>query len=131
MRKITLMLLGSALLFTGCSRAQKARDAAQSGSGAPPGSEERLVSTKITNATWDHILEGPATLTAVRQSCKEGQLSMYVATSSVCPATKPEGAKEVSGSNMFSLQQGEHLCAAVGGGEGPCTLMFQQSKETQ
>ena len=131
MRKITSMLLGSVLLFTGCATAERAKDAAQSGGGGTPDAKERLVSTKITNATWDHILEGPATLTAVRQSCKEGQLSMYVADSAICPATKPEGAKDVSGQNQLRLEAGEHLCAAVSGGEGPCTLMYQQSKESQ
>lgn len=131
MRKLTSMLLGSVLLVTGCATAERAKTAAESGGGGTPDAKERLVSTKITNATWDHILEGPGTLTAVRQSCKEGQLEMYVSSSSVCPATKPEGAKDVSGNNQFSLEQGEHLCAAVGGGEGPCTLLYQQSKETQ
>lgn len=129
MRKITSMFLGSLLLVSGCATADRAKDAAESGGGGAPDAKERLVSTKITNPTWDHVLEGPGTLTAVRQSCKEGQLSMYVSTTAVCPATKPEGAKDVSGNNQFSLQPGEHLCAAVGGGEGPCTLMYQQSKE--
>ena len=131
MRKISSILLGCVVLTVGCARAQKAQDAAKSGSGATPSAQERLVSTKITNATWDHIMEGPAELAAVRQSCKEGQLQMYVATTSVCPATKPEGAKDVSTQNAFTVAPGEHLCAAVSGGEGPCTLMYQQSNEAK
>ena len=131
MRKITSILLGCVVLTVGCAQAQKAQDAAKSGSGATPQAQERLVSTKITNPTWDHIMEGPAEMAAVRQSCKEGQLEMYVATSSVCPATKPDGAKDVSGQNAFTVAPGEHLCAAVGGGEGPCTLMYQQSSEAK
>jgi hypothetical protein len=131
MRKTTTMLLGGLLLLAGCATSERARDAAQSGSGAAPDAKERLISTQITNATWDHVLEGPATLTAVRQTCKEGNLEMYVSGSSVCPATKPGDAKTVSGQNQFTLQGGQHLCAAVGGGQGPCTLMYQQSKEGQ
>ena len=129
MRKVTSMLLGCILAVTGCAAAKTAEQSAKSGSGSAPDAKERLVSTLNTAATWDHILEGPATLTAVRQSCKEGSLSMYVADSSVCPAQKPSGAKDASHQNQFSLKQGEHLCAAVTGGQGPCTLMYQQSKE--
>ncbi len=131
MRKNTSMLWGCLLLLAGCAASERARDAAQSGSGAAPGAQERLISTQITNATWDRILEGPASLTAVRQKCTEGQLEMYVSSSSVCPAQKPDDAKTVSSQNMFTLQQGQHLCAAISGGQGPCTLMFQQSQETK
>ena len=120
MRKISSMLLGCTLLLgAGCAAG------GGSGGNAAPGAKERLVSTRITNATWDHILEGQAAVTDVKQKCKEGNLNMYVSTTAICPAQKPAGAKDVSRQQKFTLAAGEHLCAAVGNGEGPCTLTYQ------
>ena len=125
MLKLSSMLLGCTLLLgAGC-----ATGGGSSGSNSAPGAKERLVSTRTTGATWDHILAGAATVTDVKQSCKEGALSMYVATSAICPGTKPAGAKDVSHQHQFKLAEGEHLCAAIGGGQGPCTLMYQLGGE--
>ena len=124
MRKISSMLLGCTLLLgAGCA-------AGGGGGNAAPGAKERLVSTKITNATWDHILEGQANVSDVKQKCKEGNLNMYVSTTAICPAQKPAGAKDVSRQQKFPLAAGEHLCAAVGNGEGPCTLTYQVGAPT-
>ena len=123
-RKVSSMLLGCGLLLgAGCSQVKEATKPGDHTTSA----KERLVSTKASNPTWDHILEGESTLTAVRTDCKEGTLSMYITKENVCPATPPAGAQNVTGQNMFSLDQGEHLCAAVEGGEGPCNLLYQSS----
>jgi type IV pilus biogenesis protein CpaD/CtpE len=124
MRNISSMLLGGALLLgAGCSQVKEATKPGDHTTSA----KERLVSTKASNATWDHILEGESTLTAVRTDCKEGTLSMYITKEAVCPAVPPSGAQNVTGQNQFSVASGEHLCAAVEGGEGPCNLLYQSS----
>jgi hypothetical protein len=124
MRNISSMLLGGALLLgAGCSQVKEATKPGDHTTSA----KERLVSTKASNATWDHILEGESTLTAVRTDCKEGTLSMYITKEAVCPAVPPSGAQNVTGQNQFSVAHGEHLCAAVEGGEGPCNLLYQSS----
>lgn len=119
MRKLSSMLLGCALLLgAGC-----AQSGGQGGNSAP-GAKSKFISTKTTAPTLDTVAQGPAKLSKVKQSCKEGSVMLYVGSSSICPGTKPAGARMVSGRENIELAQGEYLCGAVGGGEGPCDLTY-------
>ena len=119
MRKLSSMLLGCALLL-GAGCAQTGGSAAN----AAPGSKSKFISTLTTAPTLIVVTQGPAKLTKVKQSCKEGSVSLYVGNSSICPGTKPSGSRVVSGRENIELKQGEYLCGAVGGGSGPCDLTY-------
>ena len=119
MRILSSMLLGSALLLgAGCAQT------GGQGANTAPGAKSKFISTLTTAPTLDTVAQGPAKLTNVKQSCKEGSVSLYVGTSAICPGTKPSGARMVSGRPEIELKQGEFLCGAVGGGSGPCDLTY-------
>ena len=120
MRILASMLLGGVLLLgAGC-----AQTGGQGGGNTAPGAKSKFIPTLSTAPTLDLVTQGPAKLTNVKQSCKEGSVSLYVGSSSICPGTKPAGSRMVSGRPEIELKQGEYLCGAVVGGGGPCDLTY-------